>query len=89
MALFTIRKWTLLHIVHLILIGGVVFVCFPQMQGATTLQGSLRVPEVDWLPISMGWFKLNMLYTLGQPYGKFDQFSHRSDFDGFCFHRVL
>ena len=48
--------------------------CFPDMNGSKTLQGGLRIPEVDWLPISMGWFKLKMLYALGQPQGKFDQF---------------
>ena len=45
-----------------------------RFDGSKTLQGGLRIPEVDWLPISMGWFKLKMLYALGQPQGKFDQF---------------
>ena len=74
MAIFTIRKWTYWHIFHIVMLSIVIIICFPQMNGSTTLQGNLRIPEIDWLPISMGWFKLNMLYTLGQPYGKFDQF---------------
>ena len=74
MALCTIRKWTYWHVFHVVMLGFVLFFCFPKMNGSTTLQGNLRIPEVDWLPISMGWFKLNMLYALGQPYGKLDQF---------------
>ena len=74
MAILTVDKWKKHHLFYVSALLLVIYSCFPDMNGSTTLQGGLRIPEVDWLPISMGWFKLKMLYALGQPQGKFDQF---------------
>ncbi len=73
MAICTIRNWSKLQFLHLMFLTFAIYLCLPQMNGSTTLQGGLRIPEVDWLPIHMGWFKLKMLYAQGQGHAKFDQ----------------
>ena len=49
------------------------FYVVPEFSSDGRLQGGLRIPEVDWLPIAMGWDRLRGMPAMGMPEGKWDQ----------------
>ncbi|MEC7985954.1 MAG: hypothetical protein VX278_12380, partial [Myxococcota bacterium] len=48
-------------------------IAVPDLGGEGDLRGGLRIPEVDWLPLAAGWYRLSRMMYLGMPEGKFDQ----------------
>ena len=66
------KKHKMLAVVALFSIAAVGF-AFPQISSDGQLQGGLRIPEVDWLPIAMGWDRLQNMSNIGMPEGKWDQ----------------
>ncbi|MAA79170.1 MAG: hypothetical protein CL916_07900, partial [Deltaproteobacteria bacterium] len=68
-----IRDWnrwnTLLVALLLVTLVSVV----PEFSSDGKLQGGLRIPEVDWLPVAMGWDRLRGMPAMGMPEGKWDQ----------------
>jgi len=53
-------------------VGAIMF-ALPELSSDGQLQGGLRIPEVDWLPIAMGWDRLRNMPLIGMPEGKWDQ----------------
>lgn len=73
LAPFCVRTW---HKMHWVLVLGMMYTvqqALPPLSADGTLQGGLRIPEVDWLPIAMGWDRLRGLPAMGMPEGKWDQ----------------
>ena len=68
-----IQKFQKKHVLLLLCCGLTMYLSFPNIGGDGQLQGGLRIPELDWLPIAMGWDRLQRLPSMGMPEGKWDQ----------------
>lgn len=68
-----IRTWRKIHIALVVVLLCVLIAVFPELSPGGTLQGGLRIPEVDWLPVAMGWDRLRGMPAMGMPEGKWDQ----------------
>jgi hypothetical protein len=73
LAVFNVQKLRWAHLLPFILILGVVYGALPEFSSDGSLQGGLRIPEVDWLPVAMGWDRLRTMPAMGMPEGKWDQ----------------
>ena len=73
MAPVVVRSWKKHHFFLVVAFINMLIFVFPKFSSGGRLQGGLRVPEVDWLPIAMGWDRVRGMPAMGMPEGKWDQ----------------
>lgn len=68
-----VRDWNKWHVPLLVMLLATLAFVLPEFSSDGSLQGGLRIPEVDWLPVAMGWDRLRGMPAMGMPEGKWDQ----------------
>ena len=68
-----VRDWNRWHVPLIGMLLAVLIFVVPEFSSDGQLQGGLRIPEVDWLPVAMGWDRLRGMPAMGMPEGKWDQ----------------